>query len=572
MAESNPKPAVLVVGAGPVGLAAAWALARHGASVRVIEREKARSGTSRALLLWSRTLEVLDALDAAGGAAPFVAAAHRLRGATIRASGEESELARIEFERIESRWRFAAVLPQSEIERLLEERLVDLGVRVDRGVELLELDARDDEVQARLGRLGGAEGEEVVRAPWLVACDGAHSTVRHALRLPFPGEPDRHDWWLADVTIEGPIARDRATLCLHPAGALGFFPIAPPLFRVMGVAGLATGEGHPEEPRLDEIRLLVAERAGNEIRVSDPRWLAGFRVQERLVDDYRPARRVFLAGDAAHVHGPAGGQGLNTGIQDACNLGWKLALVAGGRGREETLLDSYDPERRPVGAEAIEHSSLLARMASLPGSFGRAIRDQVVSIVGGVAPIQSRALEMLSGTGISYARSPLSGEHRGAMAWLMGGLESGARVPDATLVDLGAESDADGRLQLLDLLREGAHLLLLFAADLPGEDAIAHLDEIATSTRARWGKEVLPLLVVPSPLDPAAPRSLVAPGVGAPRRLGDPSGLLHLAVGAGSPTILLVRPDGHLGFRAQPADRAPLWSHLDRILVPLDER
>lgn len=566
MPDSNESP-ILVVGAGPVGLTAAWALARHGARVRLIDRAHDRCDTSRALVLWSRTLEVLDALDDRGGAAPFLAAGHRVNGVTIRTQGHAEDLARIEFDRIESRFRFATILPQSEVERLLQESLASHGVVVERGVELLGLDARDDGVEVRL-RLPGGD-EETVVTPWLVACDGAHSPVRHGLAMSFPGESERNDWWLADVDVEGTLEPDRATLCLHPAGFLGLFPIAPPLFRVVAALGPSEDEGEVEDPRIDEVRLVVAERAGEGLRVSDPRWISGFRVQERLVETYRPARRVFLAGDAAHVHGPAGGQGMNTGMQDACNLAWKLALVARGRGHEEPLLSSYDVERRPVGAEAIEHSGVLERMANLPGAFGRTIRDQVVSIVGGLAPIQSRAVEVLAGTGISYPQSPLSGEHRGAMAWVMGGLESGARLPDATLVDLGSETGTDPgeRLQLLDLFRTGRALLFLFAAELPGEDVVTHLDAIAASIRARHGDAVESFLVAPSPLDDSAPATLRNSAPGAPRRLGDPSGLLHLAVGAGAPTILLARPDGHLGFRAQPADGGPLAEYLDRLLT-----
>ncbi len=564
---SDPSP-ILVVGAGPVGLATAWALARHGASVRLVERDLHRRETSRALMLWSRTLELLDALDDRGGAAPFVEAGHRLAGATFRGGAHEGDLARIDFDRIESRFRFATILPQSDIERLLEERAAGAGVAIERGVEIISVEARDDVVKARLRRDDGCE--EIIATPWLVACDGAHSAVRHALGTSFPGDEEPHDWWLADVDVAGQVEPDRASLFLHPDGFLGLFPIAPPLFRVIAVMGRAGAEAKPEEPRLDEIRAIVAERAGPGLRVSRPRWLAGFRVNERIVESYRPTRRVFLAGDAAHVHSPAGGQGMNTGIQDGCNLAWKLALVASGKGRENPLLESYDVERRPVGEQALEHSGLLTRMANLPGLLGRTIRDQVVSIAGGLAPIQSRALEMLAGTGIAYPLSPLSGEHRGAMVWVMGGIESGARFPDATLVDLGSGADRGERLQVHDLLRGGRHLLLLFAGELCGDAVIAHLDEIAATTRARWKDTITPLLIAPSPLDAAAPRALLDPSDAA-RRFGDPSGFLHLAVGAGSPTILLVRPDGHLEFSAQPADRSALWAHLERLLVPSDE-
>ncbi|MFM8412018.1 MAG: FAD-dependent monooxygenase [Alphaproteobacteria bacterium] len=560
-ARSSP---ILVVGAGPVGLAAAWALARHGASVRIVDRSRERSDTSRALVLWSRTLELLDALDPAGGAAPFVAAGWRVAGATVRAVGHEGDLARIEFDRIESRFRFATILPQSDIERMLEERCASLSVPVERGVEMIGLEPGDEIVQVRLRGPDGVV--ETVRTPWLVACDGAHGSVRHALGLPFPGEQEPHDWWLADVKITGGVEPDRATLFLHPAGLLGLFPIRPPLFRVVAVVGRAESAEKPVDPRFDEIRLLVAERGGAGLRVSEPSWLSGFRVQERLVENYRPARRVFLAGDAAHVHSPAGGQGMNTGIQDACNLAWKLALVARGDGRENPLLDSYDGERRAVGEEAIEHSGVLTRMANLPGAIGRSIRDQVVSIVGGLVPIQSRAVEMLAGTGIAYPDSPISGEYRGAMAWLMGGVESGSRMPDATLVELADGPSEPARVPFVDLLRSGRHLLLLFTAELPGDDVIDHLDGIATSILGRFEGLVDAFLVTPSPLDDGAPRTLIAPSPTA-RRLGDPSGLLHLAVGAGAPTLLLVRPDGHLGFRAQPADREPLLAHLDRCLV-----
>lgn len=547
---------VLVVGAGPVGLTMAWALAHHGVRCRIVDRGPGRSSTSKALVLWSRTLETLDAL---GGADAFVAAGIRGRAFGLHADG--SELVRIDFARIQSPYPYALLLPQYETERLLEERLADFGVEVERGTALTALDGLDRDADAVLATLERADGRpERVRARWLVACDGAHSSVRHLVGAGFTGGDEPDDWALADVEVEGPLPADELGIWFHPDGLLALFPIGGRRFRVIANRAAATGAGPSPDPTIEEVRDLVATRGPGGLRIGDAQWLAAFRIHERQVADYRPTRRVFLAGDAAHVHGPAGGQGMNTGMQDAFNLAWKLALVARARGRENPLLDSYSAERQPVGARVIRDTGLITRVATLRGALPQRLRSTASAIIGALAPLQDRIIEMLSEVGIRYPDSPLSGEHHRRASWLVSGPPPGDRMPDALLVDR-----AQGQsLQLHALLREPAHRLFLFAGGENGAaaaGAIAALDALGRATAARYPGIVSPAIVVTD--EQARPPA----GEGALPVYVDSLGLLHLSHMAVSETAILVRPDGYIGFRGQPAERDPLWRHLDRHLV-----
>ena len=220
------------------------------------------------------------------------------------------------------------MIPQSETERILEERLAAHGVTVERSVELTSFTDKGSSVEATLKKANGET--ETLTADWLVGCDGAHSTVRHGLGLRLRGHDAREP---TGPSRDGPIAglepKDRLHIFWHRDGILAFFPIVGDRWRVIADLGPATGGERHADPTLEEINALLAHRGASILAMSDPIWLAAFRINERKVKDYRKGR-VFLAGDAAHIHSPAGGQGMNTGMQDAFNLAWKLALVIKG--------------------------------------------------------------------------------------------------------------------------------------------------------------------------------------------------------------------------------------------------
>ncbi len=409
---------VLVVGAGPVGLTLAAELARYGLSVRIVDKAAHPTTTSKALAIWSRSLELFDRM---GCTDPFLAAGIQGHGASIRSGGQVLGHARLDA--IPSVYNFALMIPQRDTERLMAAHLAQFGVSVERIVELASFADQGDHVRATLRHGDGRA--ETIDCHWLVGCDGAHSTVRHGLGVEFAGAPEPNDWVLADVMLTGPSAppADEVSLYLHRDGLVVIFPMPGPRFRVVATLG-ATDPATPRpQPSLEGVQALIDARTGGGFTAEDPQWLANFRVHERKVADYRMGR-VFLAGDAAHIHSPAGGQGMNTGMQDAINLAWKLAMVRHGVADPDLLL-SYSPERSAVGEMVLRNAGRMTEMATLAHPAAQGLRNLVLRFALGLAPIRDRMALQMSEIEIAYAESPLSvGVQRGAH-----GLTAGARLP-----------------------------------------------------------------------------------------------------------------------------------------------
>jgi 2-polyprenyl-6-methoxyphenol hydroxylase-like FAD-dependent oxidoreductase len=511
---------VLVVGAGPVGLTMAWSLGHRGLACRIVDRAPEPTQTSKALVLWSRTLELLETM---GGAAPFVAEGMRATGASINAEGRQ--LVHVDLGVVDSPYPYACMIPQSATERLLAAQVEATGVTVERRVELVDFTSDADGVTATLRHDGGRD--ETVRCAWLVGCDGAHSTVRHVLGLPFEGAPEPSDWILADVHVDAGVPPNEVTVHFSPGGMLVFFPIEPGRFRVVADLGRARSDGHPPAPTLAEVQAVVDARGPGGIRLGTPIWLAGFRIHERKVRDYGRGR-VFLCGDAAHIHSPAGGQGMNTGMQDALNLAWKLALAHAGRARP-LLLDSYSIERSAVGEAVLRQAGFITRAATLRHPLARWARDRAYAVAGTFAPVRALVASRLTELAIAYPTSPVSGGSGGAVA-------PGARCPVRPL------QAADGTTTtILGLLGDGRfQLLALGGADVPADVA------------SRFAGLVTPHAVATAPQ---------------PGALVDAGGAFHRALGVTEPTLVLVRPDGYVAWRGRPLNAPRLQAHLDALVV-----
>jgi 2-polyprenyl-6-methoxyphenol hydroxylase-like FAD-dependent oxidoreductase len=292
---------VLVAGAGPVGLAMAVGLARYGVSVRIVDKAAQRTDKSKALVLWSRTLELLDS---AGCSRPLIEAGCKVSGVEIVEGSKQ--IAHVSLDGVASPHPYALMLPQSETERLLDEHLNGLGVQVERSVELIQFAAAADKVVSKLRHADGHE--ETIETAWLIGCDGAHSTVRHQLGMEFVGDTMPSNWILADVHLSNVPWKQEVVIAWHADGVLAIFPIVEGRYRVIADVGSA----QRSDPTLAEVQAILDQRGPGGIVASEAVWLAGFGINERKVADYR-AGRVFLAGDAAHIHSPAGGQGMNTG-------------------------------------------------------------------------------------------------------------------------------------------------------------------------------------------------------------------------------------------------------------------
>jgi 2-polyprenyl-6-methoxyphenol hydroxylase-like FAD-dependent oxidoreductase len=432
---------VLVIGAGPVGLTLTSELARYGVPVRVIDKAAARTDKSKALVLWSRTLELLDR-GGMDGSAPFVAAGLHMEAVNFVAGART--IGRVELGSIDSPYPYGLMLPQSDTERLLEERLAGQGISVERRVELASFVSHDSGVEAVLRHADGRE--ETTSAAWLVGCDGAHSVVRHAIGAPFSGDTFDSDWMLADIHMRGyPSPETECTVYWHREGVLVIFPISPGRFRV--IADLPpTGAEQPPTPTLEQVQALLDHRGPPGLVVFDPVWLAGFRINDRKVAEYRHGR-AFLAGDAAHIHSPAGGQGMNTGMQDAFNLAWKLAMVERGNAGA-SLLDSYSPERSAVGDQVLKAAGRLTTIGTVSNPVIQQLRNTVGHVMLGLPFVTHTVADTMSEVTIAYPHSPLNGPglHDGPRPGERAALVTGERPPGSggtPLFTLHAEHDPE---------------------------------------------------------------------------------------------------------------------------------
>ena len=447
------KTQILIVGAGPVGLTMAAELARYGVPVRIVDKAAQRTDKSKAMVLWSRTLELLDRAKCSDA---FVGAGLKIDAANILAG--DKPLGHINIAAVESPYPYALSLPQSETERLLGEHLGRLGVSIERQVEVTGFKSHEDGVETVLRHADGRN--ETVETEWLIGCDGAHSTVRHALGLPFEGETLQTDWIVADVHMMGyPFPLSEMATYWHQSGVLVIFPISAGRYRIIADLGRSEGQA-PSDPTLDKVQAIASERGPAGLILSNPLWLSGFRINERKVSDYRSGR-VFVAGDAAHVHSPAGGQGMNTGMQDAFNLAWKLALVCH-KTCTADLLDSYSVERSAVGEEVLKAAGRLTAVAVLRNHAAQSVRNLVARFMLGFSPVQHAVVDLLTELSIGYADSPLNGPHLHGIV----GPQPGQRMPPIIRQDAIGSGDRP-RFALLaepsdmtaGLLRDHATLL-----------------------------------------------------------------------------------------------------------------
>ena len=541
------QPAVdaLIVGAGPVGLTLAAALTHHGLKCRIVDKAASPTDKSKALVVWSRTLELLDGL---GLAEVFVKSGLKVQAASIYGDGKR--LIHLGITGVESPFPFPLMIPQSETERLLSAHVAHQGVAIERGVEMLSFTEQADGVGVTVRHADGRE--ELFETSWLIGCDGAHSTVRHTLGVPFTGHAEPNDWFLADVHLEGPIAPDEISVFWHKAGTIVFFPITPGRFRV--IADLGTADvAQRADPTLADVQAKVDERGPGGITLSDPVWLANFRINERKVTDYRRGR-AMLAGDAAHIHSPAGGQGMNTGMQDAFNLAWKLALVQRGQGKTEELLNSYSIERSAIGDQVLRGAEALTTVATLRNPVPQFLRNHIAPVVASFGFVQDKIKNTLSELAINYRHGPLSAED-----WplTVGGVRAGDRLPFA-----GLTSARDGhRASVFDAIRGNQHALLLLPGG-QGHEAISQLRQIADEAGRSFPGIFSIHFVLPAggTASPDLESSSAAVWL-------DSDGTLHRKLHVSDRALILVRPDGYIGYRCQPASGAALAKYLDGYLI-----
>jgi 2-polyprenyl-6-methoxyphenol hydroxylase-like FAD-dependent oxidoreductase len=492
---------VLIVGAGPTGLTAAIELSRLGVDVRLVDKALEASNTSRALGVQARTVELLRPR---GVGNELLRLGNRASTTTLYADGQR--LAGIELHRMASEYNFILMLAQSETERLLTERLGHQGVTVERGVEFESLTQDEDMVKVVLRHCDGSR--ETLCASYVIAADGSHSPIRKALGLPFVGRSLTQSYVLGDVYLTGDVPQDQLSIFLASNGFLAIFPMGDGRFRFMATDPDGV-TGDTPEPSLEDIRRLYDRTAHIGARLYELNWSSRFRINSRHMTSLRD-RRVFFGGDAAHVHSPAGGQGMNAGIQDMINLSWKLAMVLHGSARPD-LLDTYETDRLPVIRQLVAMTERATKVFNSTSPIVHALLTRLAPKLLSRARIQNKAAPRLGQLSASYRDRPLS-----AGGGRIGDLHAGDRVPDVHL--------PEGRLyDLLDM----ATLTLLVMGESE-QFAPAHRD---------WDDVI------------AVRHIAVAPELGP------------------GPAWLLVRPDGYLAAAGGLDGGARLSRWLNRWLI-----
>jgi 2-polyprenyl-6-methoxyphenol hydroxylase-like FAD-dependent oxidoreductase len=548
--SSKSETDVLVVGGGPTGLVMAAELAARGIGCRIIDKTPARSQHSRVLVVQARSLELLQKM---GIADELVARGRRTIKATPFVDGRRA--LDLEFGDIgvdDTPYPFLLFVSQAKTERVLEDHLEELGVKIERPVELLTFTQDSEGANARLRHGDGRE--ETVRAGYIVGADGAHSAVRNTVGLSLEGDAYPQDFVLADVELDWEGEDDRLYFFLSHEGLLAVFPLAgPSTYRLIATRD---EDAPPDagDPTLEEFQQLATELPALPMRLHDPGWLARFRLHHRRVNSYRSGR-VFVAGDAAHIHSPAGGQGMNTGIQDAYNLAWKLALVIEGRA-PDPFLDSYHEERYPVGQRLLHTTDRMFSVAATHNPMLITLRNflapRLLPQVLGKRSRRARAFRFVSRLGIKYPDSSIVNEElHGSDQEFRHGPAAGHRAPDGPL-----RLAEDGRqTSLFSCIRGNPHHLLLFGGQDPSADGWSPgsgLRELATE----YEDLLEPHLI--------SAREPVQAKIEAPVYV-DESGILHERYGLKSAGCYLIRPDGYVAFRAPGTDLHPLRTYLQRV-------
>ncbi|MBV9231012.1 MAG: FAD-dependent monooxygenase [Chloroflexi bacterium] len=518
---------VLIIGAGPTGLAIANLLVRFHINFRMIDAKAGPVDESRALVMHSRTLELLDKLDLADQA---IASGQKMMAVDVLVNGKPAAVLSLNAPGSQvSPYQYSLVYEQSQTERLLLERLKDFGSKIEWNTRLLSLTQTDREATAVIRRSDGRE--ETITAAYVLGADGANSTVRHVLGTPFEGGTYTYGFFLADVEMTWPRGRDKWYLNLTREGFYSFFPMyGGNRFRI--VASVTPEQITKGELTFEELRELLAHQHGLGITVTSANWISIYRVHHRMAKQFRVGR-CFLVGDAAHIHTPAGGQGMNTGIGDAFNLAWKLALVVNKQAHPD-LLESYEQERQPIARAILDGTDKVFGLQVTGNPLWQRARlflipplVKMLEVLGLEKWVYKIAAQMW----IEYRKSPVVSERYAH------GKGSSVRAGDRAPYGL-FEEGLQQQASVFKMLKGVEHHLLLFEGLHPEENL---------ETLQMQVKDLLKGYSVPLALHtiPAGNRTL------------------HEVYNVQKSRLFLIRPDGYIAYSGQATDLKSFSAYLD---------
>lgn len=556
---------VVIVGAGATGLTLACDLVRRGLTVQLVERGEAIDPEARSVALHARTLELLEPI---GVTDALVAKGKPLHGVTVWSGGQP--VVRADFDELDTRFTQLLSIESSELEQALTARLEALGGSVERGASVTGFRQDGTGVTVRVRR---GETDSTVRAAWLVGCDGPDSTVRASLGIAFEGDAAHDDYVVADLTIAWDVRDDRVNAYVTDDGLLACLPLPGGRYRV---AASLPPEARSAQatPTLEDLQTLFARYASVNAVLREARSIERVTVAARQVANYRDDR-VFLAGSAAHSFGPQAAQGANAGIQDALNLGWKLAFVHRGDARG-LLLDTYEEERRAAGRALLKSTDAAVKVSGFKGSLARAARHEMARYLTSFEIVQQRIARDVADLSVGYERSRIVREDKTSLLDARLGTASGGETPTLGSVrDFAVAPSAGQRLpdgkttlagrggtqRLYALLDGTKHALLLFDGKSDSADGYARLAGISTRVRDAYGSAVDVWIVTPRGTRPAdVPADVPV--------LLDPDGDLEKRFAATTECLYLARPDFYIAYRSQPANEGAVLAYLASVLRP----
>jgi 2-polyprenyl-6-methoxyphenol hydroxylase-like FAD-dependent oxidoreductase len=516
---------VLIVGAGPTGMTAAVELNRFGIPVRLIDKLLEPVTTSRAAVVQARTLElfeqrgIADAMLEAGN-----------EGIAASFYGQGKLLFRMEFSGIDSRYRYLLCISEAETERILRERLARQGVAIEWGVTFTAF-AQADLTGSLTATLRHSDGRlEEFEPSYMIDAEGAHSIIRSTLGMEFKGKSREEHYALGDLFIDGDLPETDLHIFSSKYGFLGLFPMGNRRFRVVASNPLSQ-DSKELGPGLEELQKIYDMRSHIPAKFRDLGWSSWFHINSRMVNELE-ANRIFLGGDAAHIHSPAGAQGMNTGIQDMINLGWKLALVIQGRA-SATLLETYEEERLPVIRDVLANTE---RLTDAVAEEDRSFYDQMLS-----TDLRTQSATRISQISVNYTESPLSGNHANP-----GELRAGMRMSDIPLMVRNKPHSVEQEphsARMFSLLDPSKFTLLYINVAVP-----AALHAGVEANLAPWRDLIESYQISPVEADVEQKHFT--------DKLGN------------SPSIILVRPDSYVGFIGDENSVPQLAKYLGKWLTP----
>jgi 2-polyprenyl-6-methoxyphenol hydroxylase-like FAD-dependent oxidoreductase len=537
MATTEMKP-VLIVGAGPTGMTAAVELSRFGIPVRLVEKTPEPATTSRAVGVQARTLELFEQR---GMVDKMLAAGNKAPGASIHGGGKR--VVRLNYSHVDSNYGYTLFISQAETERILREQLAEQNVNIERSVEMIAFaqtaprsSGRPGSVTATLRHQDGSLEE--VEASYVISAEGAHSTVRNTLGLEFHGKALEENYALGDFYLDGDLPETDMHIFSSEHGFMGMFPMGNHRFRVIASNPLSE-PSKDTKPELDELQKIYDMRSEIPAQFRDLQWSSWFRINSRMTEQLQDGQ-AFLGGDSAHIHSPAGAQGMNTGIQDMIDLGWKLALVLQGKAANQ-LLDTYGEDRLPVIHNVLEKTEGLTRVIGSENPTFRAAFNHIAPLLAGTEFVQNNSTTRLSQIGLDYRKSSLSETHEHH-----GSLRAGDRLPDLDVTVLNKPHSAEQNptpAKLFSLLDPSMLTLLYVNITDPA------------SLHAQVQKQLEPWHPLINGYQIALPTDSEQQ-----KRFTDNFG--------SAPILVLVRPDSYIGFTAGADSLPKLVAYLQKWFTP----